>query len=305
MQIWQVGVRLMALTSHNLDSRIRAQPATSVSNMAASYWASNAAHQLLTPSSIIDGNAQDKLLGLPHEQISCLKTFFCQCISDLGAACRLRQRVISTAVTYFRRVYSSHSLCRADPRLLYVTCLYLAAKAEETSIAAKHVIATARKLPNNMLPQHYDMKEVLDAEVALLEALDFVLLIPNPYVDLTRLLTACSASKQLACAAWGMLNDAYLISDLCIMHAPFMVAAACLVIAAASQGTNLAPWMHSLQGLDTELLHGVVMELTECLRCEAMSSALTAEEVHRQLELMQLAVKVYTAQPKVEDGAPT
>lgn len=239
---------------------------------------------------------------MPPKQVASLKVFFCQCIVELGMACRLRQRVIATAITYFRRVYSSHSLCKADPRLLYVTALYLAAKSEETSVAAKHMIATARKLPSTMLPQHYDIKEVLDAEVALLEALDFVLLVPSPYVDLAELLSAYNADKQLACAAWGTLNDAYILGDVCLMHPPFLIAAACMVVGAAAKGIDIAPWVHALRGLDAEALHGVVMEVAESLRGASEGShALSPEDVHRQLDLLQVAARAYAPQPATED----
>lgn len=57
-----------------------------------------------------------------------------------------------------------HSFCSAerDPRLLYAACLYLASKAEESYLQAKHIVAYV-KLTKPSWP--YDMKHLLDAEM--------------------------------------------------------------------------------------------------------------------------------------------
>nr|XP_028958316.1 cyclin-C1-1-like isoform X2 [Malus domestica] len=52
-------------------------------------------------------------------------------ISRLAQLVKVRQRVVATAVTYMRRVYTKKSMY--DPRLVAPTCLCLASKAEEST----------------------------------------------------------------------------------------------------------------------------------------------------------------------------
>lgn len=64
-------------------------------------------------------------------------------------------------MVYFRRTYLCNNFCRMDPRLVYVASLYLACKAEESLVQAKHLVGHAksyRKWP-------YDVKDLLDMEM--------------------------------------------------------------------------------------------------------------------------------------------
>lgn len=67
-------------------------------------------------------------------------------ISKLGKKLDLRQRVIATATVFFRRFYLKNSYCDTDPFLLVAACCYVAAKAEETPVHVKNVVAEARAL---------------------------------------------------------------------------------------------------------------------------------------------------------------
>jgi cyclin C len=51
-------------------------------------------------------------------------------IQSLGEHLRLKQQVIASAVTYFRRFYSKYSIKSIDPFLLAPTTLFLATKVE-------------------------------------------------------------------------------------------------------------------------------------------------------------------------------
>ncbi len=48
-------------------------------------------------------------------------------------------RVAATASQYFRRFYLKNCFCHVDPRLVFVGCVYLASKAEESVLTAKHL----------------------------------------------------------------------------------------------------------------------------------------------------------------------
>jgi transcription initiation factor TFIIIB Brf1 subunit/transcription initiation factor TFIIB len=67
-------------------------------------------------------------------------------ISKLGKKLQLRQRVIATATVFFRRFYVKNSYCETDPFIVVAACCYVAAKAEESPVHIKNVIAEARAL---------------------------------------------------------------------------------------------------------------------------------------------------------------
>jgi hypothetical protein len=67
-------------------------------------------------------------------------------ISKLGKKLQLRQRVIATAIVFFRRFYTKNSYCDTDPFIVVAACCYLASKAEESPLHIKNVVAEARLL---------------------------------------------------------------------------------------------------------------------------------------------------------------
>jgi cyclin C len=73
-------------------------------------------------------------------------------ISKLGKKLQLRQRVIATATVFFRRFYLRNSYCETDPFLVISACCYLAAKAEESPVHIKNVVAESRSLFSRELP---------------------------------------------------------------------------------------------------------------------------------------------------------
>lgn len=70
----------------------------------------------------------------------------CAVISKLGKKLQLRQRVIATATVFFRRFYLKNSYCETDPFMVISACCYVAAKAEESPVHIKNVIAESRSL---------------------------------------------------------------------------------------------------------------------------------------------------------------
>ncbi|XP_010547119.1 PREDICTED: cyclin-C1-2-like isoform X5 [Tarenaya hassleriana] len=133
-------------------------------------------------------------------------------------------RVVATAITYMRRVYTRKSLTEYEPRLIAPTCLYLASKAEESVVHAKLLGFYIRKLCNlrsyyfldrvflnnflylllferrnvdDLLLIHstdaddkyrYEIKYILEMEMKMLEALNFYLVVFHPYRSLPELL---------------------------------------------------------------------------------------------------------------------
>ena len=67
-------------------------------------------------------------------------------IIKLGSKLNMRQRVIATAVVFFRRFYLKSSYCETDPFIVIGACCYLAAKSEESPLHIKTVISESRNV---------------------------------------------------------------------------------------------------------------------------------------------------------------
>jgi cyclin C len=76
----------------------------------------------------------------------------------------LHFRVTATASVYFRRFYLRNCFCHVDPRLVYVGCVYLASKAEESVLPAKPLVAFMKK---HRPGWNYDIKNLLDIEMVI------------------------------------------------------------------------------------------------------------------------------------------
>lgn len=65
-------------------------------------------------------------------------------IAKLGKKLNFRQRVIATAIVFFRRFYIKNSYCETDPFIVIAACCYVAGKAEESPVHIKNMVAEAR-----------------------------------------------------------------------------------------------------------------------------------------------------------------
>lgn len=89
-----------------------------------------------------------------------------------GPLLKKRWRVAATAVVYFRKFYGSNELQHYDPRLILLSSIFLAGKTEENIVTFTELFSIHNK---------YSEKDVLKAEVTLLESLQFDLKIHHPH----------------------------------------------------------------------------------------------------------------------------
>lgn len=131
----------------------------------------------------------------------------------------------------------------SDARALRRT-QYLAAKAEEHSLPAKIVVAQmiAVYLGDHAYP--YTVAHVYDYEFKLIAALEFDLIIFHPYRPLVQYCSD-SATTDLLPSAWPILNDSYR-TDACLRYPPYLIAVACIFMAASVQERNIQEWLTKL-----------------------------------------------------------
>ncbi|XVF32136.1 hypothetical protein REPUB_Repub17cG0056000 [Reevesia pubescens] len=155
--------------------------------MAANFWTSSHVKQLLDPEDVDVVQQQDKDKGITLEEFKLIKMHMANYILKLAQHVKVRQRVVATAVTYMRRVYTRKSMSEYDPRLVAPTCLYLASKAEESTVQARLLVFYIKKIYSDE-KYRYEIKDILEMEMKILEALNYYLVVFHPYRTLSQLL---------------------------------------------------------------------------------------------------------------------
>mmetsp|Transcript_39179 Transcript_39179/g.85235 ORF Transcript_39179/g.85235 Transcript_39179/m.85235 type:complete len:274 (-) Transcript_39179:1380-2201(-) len=213
--------------------------------MAANFWESSHSRMLFSPEDVLASNPKDRDAGLTPEEIRQIKEYHVHYLTQLGRAAKIRQRVVATAVVYFRRFYLRNSFVEHDPRLTAPGCLYLASKAEESTVHARHLAQVIRKCRKETL-FWFEVKDILEMEMILLEDMAFSLAICHPYRPLPQLLQDAGLSDALK-DAWSLLNDSY-STEVCLMHYPHVIAIAAVFLTGVTKGkrAEVEAWVAGL-----------------------------------------------------------
>ena len=127
-------------------------------------------------------------------------------LSTICKRLNLRQRVIATANVFFRRFFSKNSYSALDPFLVCATCVYVAAKVEESPIHIKSAVAEAtrtfqdagfREMPT-------DHSSLAEMEFYLVEEMEFDMIVYHAYRSLWGLWEAYGCSMKDGGGGGGM-----------------------------------------------------------------------------------------------------
>ncbi|XP_072992195.1 cyclin-C1-1 isoform X1 [Typha latifolia] len=227
--------------------------------MAANFWTSSHCKQLLDPDEVDVVHHLDKERGITQEEFRLIKIHMSFHIWRLAQQVKVRQRVIATATTYFRRVYTRKSMTEYDPRLVAPTCLYLASKAEESTVQARLLVFYIKKMWSDE-KYRFEIKDILEMEMKLLEALDYYLVVYHPYRPLLQLLQDAGITDLTQCA-WGLVNDTYK-TDLILIYPPYMIALACIYIASVLKDKDTTTWFEELRA-DMNIVKNISIEILD------------------------------------------
>ncbi|KAE8681804.1 Cyclin-C1-1 [Hibiscus syriacus] len=229
--------------------------------MAANFWTSSHFKQLLDPEEVDVVPQQDKDKGITLEEFKLIKIHMANYIMKLAQHVKVRQRVVATAVTYMRRVYTRKSMTEYDPRLVAPSCLYLASKAEESTVQAKLLVFYIKKLSADE-KYRCEIKDILEMEMKILEALNYYLVVFHPYRTLSPLLQDAGMNDtNMTQISWGLLNDTYKM-DLILTHPPYLIALACIYIASAYREKDITTWFEELR-IDMNVVKNISMEILD------------------------------------------
>ncbi|OAY32852.1 cyclin-C1-2 [Manihot esculenta] len=229
--------------------------------MAANFWTSSHYKQLLDPEEVDVVQPLDKDKGMTLEDFKLIKMNMANYIWKLAQNVKVRQRVVATAVTYMRRVYTRKSMSEYDPRLVAPTCLYLAAKAEESTVQARLLVFYIKKLYSDE-KYRYEIKDILEMEMKILEALNYYLVVFHPYRSLSQLLQDAGINDtSMIQLSWGLVNDTYKM-DLILIHPPHLIALACIYIASVYREKDITAWFEELR-VDMNVVKNISMEILD------------------------------------------
>ncbi|XP_040991697.1 cyclin-C1-2-like isoform X2 [Juglans microcarpa x Juglans regia] len=232
--------------------------------MAANFWTSSHYKQLLDQEDVDVLHPLDKDKGITLEDFKLIKMHMANYIWKLAQYVKVRQRVVATAVAYMRRVYTRKSMTEYDPRLVAPTCLYLASKAEESTVQARLLVFYHKKLcaDEKYRYDRYEIKDILEMEMKILEALNYYLVVFHPYRALSQLLQDAGLNDiNMTQLTWGLVNDTYKM-DLILVHPPHLIALACIYIASVLREKDTTAWFEELR-VDMNAVKNISMEILD------------------------------------------
>ncbi|KAK9055632.1 hypothetical protein SSX86_026717 [Deinandra increscens subsp. villosa] len=227
--------------------------------MATDFWTSTHYKQLLDQEEVDVVHNLDKERGITLEDFKLIKLHMTNYIARLAQNVKVRQRVVATAVTYMRRAYTRRSMTEYDPRLVAPTCLYLASKAEESTVQARLLVFYIKKLHSDD-KYRYEIKDILEMEMKLLEALNYYLVVFHPYRALSQLLQDAGMGDATQ-MTWGLINDSYK-TDLILMYPPHTIALACIYVASMLKDKDNTAWFEQLR-VDMNMVEKVATEILD------------------------------------------
>ncbi|KAI3682583.1 hypothetical protein L1987_82657 [Smallanthus sonchifolius] len=227
--------------------------------MATNFWTSTHYKELLDQEEVDVVHNLDKQRGITLDDFKLIKLHMTNYIARLAQNVKVRQRVVATAVTYMRRVYTRRSMTEYDPRLLAPSCLYLASKSEESTVQARLLVFYIKKIYSDE-KYRCDIKEILEMEMKILEALNYYLIVFHPYHALPQLVNDAGMSDATQ-LTWGLVNDTYKM-DLILIHPPHLIGLACIYAASVFKEKDNAAWFEDLRA-DMNVVKNIAMEILD------------------------------------------
>ncbi|KAK4409178.1 Cyclin-C1-2 [Sesamum angolense] len=236
--------------------------------MAANFWTSSHFKQLMDLEEVDVVHPLDKERGITLDDFKLIKSHIANYIARLAQNLKVRQketlpkpprgviRVVATAITYMRRVYARRSMTECDPRLVAPTSLYLAAKVEESTVQARHLVFYIKKLYSDEKYRFEVWHQVAlrQSSLKLVQVFCF-----KKFCNFRLLQDAGMNDAMLV--TWAIVNDTYKM-DLILIYPPHLVALACIYIASVQKNKENTAWFEELQ-VDMNVVKNMAMEILD------------------------------------------
>ncbi|XP_030624888.1 cyclin-H [Chanos chanos] len=160
--------------------------------------------------------------------------------------------VVGTACMYFRRFYMNNSLMEYHPRIIMLTCAYLACKTDEFNVSSGQFVGN---LQESSAGQERVLEQILEYELLLIQQLNFHLVVHTPYrpmegflIDLKTRYPLLENPEMLRKSADDFLNRAAM-TDAGLLFSPSQIALTAVLNSAARAGLNMETYLTECMGL--------------------------------------------------------
>lgn len=189
-------------------------------------------------------NSPSRKDGIDDSTESTLRRFGCDLVQESGILLRLPQAVMATGQVLFHRFYCKKSFARFNVKRVAASCVWLAAKLEESPRKIHEVLQVFNRMeqrranaPLEFLeissPRYEEMKtDLIRTERHLLKEMGFICHVEHPHKFIISYLKVLGAPAELMQVAWNLANDS-LRSTLCVRFRSEVVA--CGVVYAAAR----------------------------------------------------------------------
>jgi len=143
-------------------------------------FTNNDAHAPMNTSMEMEEPASSTILT-PEEELTLIKFYSSKLLTLIGPSAthpKLKRdiKVASTASLLLKRFYLSNSITLFDPKTIMVASAFLASKVEDATCDVRYVEDGTRAMQ-----AHVKIKEIIEAEIALVKGVDFDLCCFHPY----------------------------------------------------------------------------------------------------------------------------
>ncbi|XP_072254147.1 cyclin-H-like, partial [Pyxicephalus adspersus] len=183
----------------------------------------------------------------PHEELIICKYYekklvdFCNAFKP-----SMPKSVLGTACMYFKRFYLNNSVMEHRPRIIMLTCAFLACKVDEFNVSSKQFVGN---LPEDSDAQDKILEQILEYELLLIQQLNFHLIVHNPYrpfegylIDLKTRYPLLDNPEMLRKSADDFLSRVAL-TDACLLFTPSVIALTAILSSASRAGISMESYL--------------------------------------------------------------
>jgi cyclin T len=176
-------------------------------------------------------------------------------ITDLGAALKVNQLCINTAIIYMHRFFMIHSFKKFHRYMIATSCLFFACKVEEQPRRLREFIDTIHRIlhkvnePLNPQSEEYQKcaSEITTLESCLLQTLGFNVLINHAHTVIIKTCQMIKAPRDLAEAAYLTATNSLVLTNFCVKFSAEKVACFCIYLACKWTGIKIPTSSEGLQ----------------------------------------------------------
>ncbi|NXG17144.1 CCNH protein, partial [Grallaria varia] len=228
----------------------------------------------------------------PQEELAICK-YYEKRLLDFCAVFKpaMPRSVVGTACMYFKRFYLNNSVMEYHPRIIMLTCAFLACKVDEFNVSSAQFVGNLRESP---LGQEKALEQILEYELLLIQQLNFHLIVHNPYrpfegflIDLKTRYPVLENPEVLRKTADDFLNRVAL-TDAYLLFTPSQIALTAILSSGSRAGINMESYVS--ESLMLKENRSTLSRLLDDMKC--MKNLIKKYELPRPEEVAALKQKL-------------